>query len=80
MSAARFAAPSCCASAPPACRRADDFKVVDDPVPTPGPGEVVTRTLWLSIDPYMRGRLSTGNPTRHLPRSMSRWAGRGLAR
>jgi NADPH-dependent curcumin reductase len=36
----------------------DDFNVVDDPVPTPGPGEVVTRTLWLSIDPYMRGRLS----------------------
>ena len=22
------------------------------------PGEVVTRTIWLSIDPYMRGRLS----------------------
>jgi NADPH-dependent curcumin reductase CurA len=27
-------------------------------MPTPGPGEVLTRTLWLSIDPYMRGRLS----------------------
>ena len=26
-------------------------------IPTPGPGEVVTRTIWLSIDPYMRGRL-----------------------
>ena len=25
--------------------------------PTAGPGEVVTRTIWLSIDPYMRGRL-----------------------
>jgi NADPH-dependent curcumin reductase CurA len=35
----------------------DDFAIVEDPIPTAGPGEVVTRTLWLSIDPYMRGRL-----------------------
>jgi len=34
-----------------------DFDIVDDAVPIPGPGEVVTRTIWLSIDPYMRGRL-----------------------
>ena len=27
------------------------------PIPHPQPGEVVTRTIWLSIDPYMRGRL-----------------------
>ncbi|MFO1024466.1 MAG: NADP-dependent oxidoreductase [Acetobacteraceae bacterium] len=36
---------------------ADDFDIVEDSVPNPGPGEVLTRTLWLSIDPYMRGRL-----------------------
>src|ERR1700674_5702806 len=36
---------------------ADDFDIVEDAVPTAGPGEVVTRTIWLSIDPYMRGRL-----------------------
>lgn len=36
----------------------DTFEMVDDPVPAPGPGEVLTRTIWLSIDPYMRGRLS----------------------
>jgi hypothetical protein len=36
---------------------ADDFALRDDAVPEPGPGEVVTRTIWLSIDPYMRGRL-----------------------
>ncbi len=36
---------------------ADDFEVQEDTIPTPGPGEVVTRTIWLSIDPYMRGRL-----------------------
>ncbi|HEX3576802.1 MAG TPA: NADP-dependent oxidoreductase, partial [Rhodopila sp.] len=35
----------------------DDFTIQEDPIPNPGPGEVVTRTIWLSIDPYMRGRL-----------------------
>src|SRR5277367_4388038 len=34
-----------------------DFDIVEDAIPTPDPGEVVTRTIWLSIDPYMRGRL-----------------------
>ena len=34
-----------------------DFSVVEDAIPTPAEGEVVTRTIWLSIDPYMRGRL-----------------------
>jgi NADPH-dependent curcumin reductase len=37
--------------------RREDFDIVEDAVPSPGPGEVVTRTIWLSIDPYMRGRL-----------------------
>ena len=27
-------------------------------MPVPGAGEVLTRTIWLSIDPYMRGRMS----------------------
>ena len=27
-------------------------------MPEPGPGEVLLRTLWLSLDPYMRGRMS----------------------
>ena len=35
----------------------DDFSVVEDSIPQPQPGEVLTRTIWLSIDPYMRGRL-----------------------
>ena len=38
--------------------RPDDFELRDDEVPEPAPGEIVTRTIWLSIDPYMRGRLS----------------------
>ena len=35
----------------------EDFELVEDAVPSPEAGEVVTRTIWLSIDPYMRGRL-----------------------
>jgi NADPH-dependent curcumin reductase CurA len=34
-----------------------DFDVVEDAIPVPAAGEVVTRTIFLSIDPYMRGRL-----------------------
>jgi NADPH-dependent curcumin reductase len=34
-----------------------DFSIQEDAIPSPGPNEVVTRTIWLSIDPYMRGRL-----------------------
>ncbi|MDE2583583.1 MAG: NADP-dependent oxidoreductase [Rhodospirillales bacterium] len=38
--------------------RPDDFTMQEDAVPAPGAGEVLTRTIFLSIDPYMRGRLS----------------------
>ena len=34
-----------------------DFEMREDSIPEPGAGEVLTRTIWLSIDPYMRGRL-----------------------
>ena len=36
----------------------DDFEIVERPCPAPGPGEVRLETLWLSLDPYMRGRMS----------------------
>jgi NADPH-dependent curcumin reductase CurA len=35
----------------------EDFEIVEDSIPEAAPGHVVTRTMWLSIDPYMRGRL-----------------------
>jgi NADPH-dependent curcumin reductase CurA len=28
------------------------------PVPDPGPGQILVKAKWLSVDPYMRGRLS----------------------
>ena len=37
---------------------ARDFRTESVPVPAPGDGEVLLRTLYLSLDPYMRGRLS----------------------
>jgi NADPH-dependent curcumin reductase CurA len=36
-----------------------DFALVEQPVPEPGPGEVLVRILWTSVDPYQRGRMST---------------------
>jgi NADPH-dependent curcumin reductase CurA len=35
-----------------------DFALVEGDVPEPGEGEVVVRNLWLSLDPYMRGRMN----------------------
>ncbi|MGI9112620.1 MAG: NADP-dependent oxidoreductase [Gaiellaceae bacterium] len=35
-----------------------DFALVESPLPEPGPGEVLVRAQWLSLDPYMRGRMS----------------------
>jgi N-terminal domain of oxidoreductase len=37
-----------------------DFRVEDYTPPTPGEGQVLLRTIWLSLDPYMRGRMSDG--------------------
>jgi NADPH:quinone reductase len=31
---------------------------VEDEVPQPGAGEVLVRALWISVDPYQRGRMS----------------------
>lgn len=37
---------------------ASDFRLETAPVPEPTEGEVLLETLWLSLDPYMRGRMS----------------------
>src|SRR5439155_21693297 len=36
----------------------DNFEVVERPVPEPGEGQVLVRNQFLSVDPYMRGRMS----------------------
>ncbi|RRJ82902.1 NADP-dependent oxidoreductase [Aestuariirhabdus litorea] len=36
----------------------DNFQLVSTPLPTLGAGEVLVKNLWMSVDPYMRGRMS----------------------
>ena len=38
----------------------DNFRLVDTPIPELGDGQVLVRHHWLSLDPYMRGRMSEG--------------------
>jgi NADPH-dependent curcumin reductase CurA len=38
--------------------RPDDFEVVEAPLPRADEGQIVCRTIYLSLDPYMRGRIS----------------------
>src|SRR3954464_4406257 len=36
----------------------ENFDFVQRPMPEPRPGQILMRTLYLSLDPYMRGRMS----------------------
>ncbi len=36
----------------------EDFALVEAPIPEPGAGRFLARTIYLSLDPYMRGRMS----------------------
>jgi NADPH-dependent curcumin reductase CurA len=51
--------------------KGSDFRVEDYALPTPGEGQVLLRTIWLSLDPYMRAILCgagadrRGNGGRH---------------
>ncbi len=46
------------ASRPHGAPVADNFRLEEQPIPTPADGQVLLRTVWLSLDPYMRGRMS----------------------
>jgi NADPH-dependent curcumin reductase len=48
------------ASRPVGEPKASDFRVEEYAPPAPGEGQVLLRTVWLSLDPYMRGRMSDG--------------------
>lgn len=43
------------ASRPEGIPQAAHFRVVESPIPQPGPGQVVVRNEWLSVEPAMRG-------------------------
>ncbi|MGN9775669.1 NADP-dependent oxidoreductase [Micromonospora sp. H33] len=46
------------ASRPEGWPTEDTFRLVTTDVPTPGPGQLVVRNTYLSVDPYMRGRMN----------------------
>ena len=43
---------------PPGMPAESDFELVERPVAEPQDGEILIRADWLSVDPYMRGRIS----------------------
>src|SRR5947209_3975196 len=46
------------ASRPQGAPTEHNFRLETAPAPEPGEGQVLLRTIWLSLDPYMRGRMS----------------------
>ena len=48
------------ASRPEGLPSLDDFRFEEVPFPSPADGELQLETLFLSLDPYMRGRMSAG--------------------
>ena len=46
------------ASRPEGAPKVRDFRLETVPVPSPEDGQVLLRTVYLSLDPYMRGRMS----------------------
>src|SRR5438876_3407519 len=38
----------------------DNFQLAETEIPEPGPGQMLLRTIYLSLDPYMRGRMNEG--------------------
>lgn len=59
------------AARPDGAPTAGDFRIETGPVPEPGDGELLLRTLYLSLDPYLRGRMSPGLVHRSLAAPMA---------
>ena len=45
------------ASRPSGTPTLDNFRLETAQLDAPGPGEVLVRVIWQSLDPYMRGRM-----------------------
>ena len=63
--------------------RESDFTLVESPVPEPDEGEVLVQTIWLSLDPYMRGRMRAAHayatPMNWARSSWGAWSGESSA-
>lgn len=51
------------ASRPVGEPKAENFEMVTTDIPTPNDNEMLLRTVYLSLDPYMRGRMSSAKAT-----------------
>ncbi len=48
------------AARPKGAPKPSDFALETVPMPKPAAGEILLRVIWLSLDPYMRGRMDDG--------------------
>ncbi len=48
-------------SRPQGVPRPENFSLAEVEIPPPGDGEILVRNEWISVDPYMRGRMNDGN-------------------
>ncbi len=47
--------------------KTSDFKLDEQPIPEPGHGQVLVATRWMSLDPYMRGRMNETTGASYTP-------------
>ena len=47
-------------SRPDGYPKPSDFELIEESIPQPCEGEVLVESIWLSLDPYMRGRMREG--------------------
>jgi hypothetical protein len=48
------------AARPQGAPQDSDFAMISEPIPDLGEREIISRTIYLSLDPYMRGRMNEG--------------------
>lgn len=46
------------AARPAGAPKDSDFRLIESAVPEPGPGQMLSRVIYLSLDPYVRGRMN----------------------
>lgn len=46
------------AARPQGAPKQSDFQLIEETLPEPGAGQLLRRTIYLSLDPYMRGRMN----------------------
>ena len=55
------------AARPAGFPKPSDFKLDEQPIPEPGHGQILIATKWMSLDPYMRGRMNEATAASSTP-------------